>query len=150
MLSPGDPAPDFTAEIDGGGSIQLSDLRGRKIVLYFYPRDNTSGCTLEACEFRDASIGFAAKNAVVLGVSADSVKSHDRFKAKHNLTFPLISDAGHEIAKAYGTWCEKTLYGRRYMGVVRSTFVIDEQGKIEAVYEKVKPRGHAEALLAKL
>ena len=150
MLSPGDPAPDFTAETDGGGSIQLSDLRGRKIVLYFYPRDNTSGCTLEACEFRDASIGFAAKNAVVLGVSADSVKSHDRFKAKHNLTFPLISDAGHEIAKAYGTWREKTLYGRRYMGVVRSTFVIDEQGKIEAVYEKVKPRGHAEALLAKL
>lgn len=150
MLSPGDPAPDFTAKTDSGGSIQLSELRGRKVVLYFYPRDNTAGCTLEACEFRDASLGFAAKNAVVLGVSADSVKSHDRFKAKHGLTFPLISDTDHEIAEAYGTWREKNLYGRRYMGVVRSTFVIDEHGKVVAVYDKVKPRGHAEALLATL
>ena len=150
MLSPGDPAPDFTAETDGGGSIRLSELRGRKVVLYFYPRDNTSGCTLEACEFRDTSHGFAAKNAVVLGVSADSVKSHDRFKAKHDLTFPLISDADHKIAEAYGTWREKSLYGRTYMGVVRSTFVIDEHGKVVVVYDKVKPRGHAQALLAKL
>ena len=150
MLSPGDPAPDFTAETDGGGAIQLSELRGRKVVLYFYPRDNTAGCTLEACEFRDTLQGFAAKNAVVLGVSADSVKSHDRFKAKHDLTFPLISDADHKIAEAYGTWREKSLYGRTYMGVVRSTFVIDEQGKVVAVYDKVKPRGHAQALLAKL
>ena len=150
MLSPGDPAPAFTAETDGGGSIQLSDLRGRKVVLYFYPRDRTAGCTAEACEFRDASLGLAAKNAVVLGVSADSVKSHDRFKAKHNLTFPLISDTSHEIAEAYGTWREKTLYGRKYMGVARCTFVIDEHGKIEAVFDKVRPRGHADALLAKL
>ena len=150
MLSPGDPAPDFTAETDGGGSIQLSELRGRKVVLYFYPRDNTSGCTLEACEFRDTSQGFVAKNTVVLGVSADSVKSHDRFKAKYDLRFPLISDADHKIAEAYGTWREKSLYGRTYMGVVRSTFVIDEQGKVVAVYDKVKPRGHAQAILAKL
>ena len=150
MLSLGDSAPDFTAETDGGGTIRLSDLRGRKVILYFYPRDSTSGCTLEACEFRDASRGFAAKNTVVLGVSADSIKSHDRFKAKNDLTFPLISDADHKIAEAYGTWREKTLYGRTYMGVVRSTFVIDERGRIEAVYDRVKPRGHAQALLAKL
>ena len=150
MLSPGDPAPDFTAKTDSGGSIQLSELRGRKVVLYFYPRDNTAGCTLEACEFRDASQEFAAKNAVVLGVSIDSLKSHDRFKAKYDLTFPLISDTDHKIAEAYGTWREKSLYGRTYMGVVRSTFVIDEHGTIVAVYDKVKPRGHAQALLAKL
>ena len=149
-LSPGDPAPDFTAETDGGGSIQLSELRGRKVVLYFYPRDNTAGCTLEACEFRDTSQGFSAKNAVVLGVSADSMKSHDRFKAKYDLTFPLISDADRKIAEAYGTWREKSLYGRTYMGIVRSTFVIDEEGTVVAIYDKVKPRGHAQALLAAL
>lgn len=141
-LAPGDPAPDFLAEADGGGSIRLSELRGRKVVLYFYPKDNTPGCTAEACGFRDAAAEFAAKNAIILGVSPDSVAAHDRFKAKHGLPFRLVSDPGHAIAESYGVWREKALYGKKYMGIVRSTYVIDEQGKIETVFDKVKVRGH--------
>lgn len=150
MPEVGDTAPDFTAETDGGGTVRLSDLRGRKVVLYFYPRDNTSGCTAEACAFRDAEADFAARNAVILGVSPDSVASHDRFKAKHGLPFRLVSDSGNAIAEAYGSWREKSMYGRRYMGVVRSTFVIDEQGRVEAAFDRVRVKGHAEKVLAKL
>ncbi len=150
MLKVGDPAPDFTAETDGGGTIALKDLRGKNVVLYFYPKDNTPGCTLEACAFRDAEPEFSAKGAVVLGVSPDSVKSHDKFKARFTLPFRLISDPDHVLAEAYGAWREKSLFGRKYMGIVRSTFVIDAEGKVAEVYDKVKVKGHAAALLANL
>ena len=150
MLSVGDTAPNFSAKTDGEGSVTLSDFRGKKVVLYFYPRDSTPGCTIEACAFRDAELDFKAKNTVILGVSADSTKSHDRFKSKHSLPFPLISDPDHSISESYGAWRQKKLFGRTYMGIVRSTFVIDEQGKIEAAYDKVKVRGHVADVLGRL
>ena len=150
MLQPGDPAPDFEAETDGGGTLRLADLRGKKVVLYFYPKDNTPGCTFEALSFRDAQPEFAAKNAVILGVSADSVRSHDRFKAMHNLPFRLLSDRDHAIAEAYGAWREKKLFGRKYMGIVRSTYLIDEHGRIEATCDKVRVHGHAADVLERL
>ena len=150
MLSPGDLAPDFSAATDGSGTVRLSELRGRKVVLYFYPRDSTPGCTLEACAFRDAEPDLDARNAVVLGVSTDSVGSHDRFKARHGLPFRLVSDPDRTICEAYGAWREKTLFGKRYMGIVRSTVVIGEDGRIEAVYDKVKVRGHVQAVLEAL
>ncbi len=150
QLQPGDPAPDFTAETDGGNCLRLSDLRGKKVVLYFYPRDNTAGCSAEAREFRDARNGFADKNALVLGVSPDSVRSHDRFKAKHGLPFTLVSDPRHEISESYGAWREKRLFGKRYLGVVRSTFVIDEQGIVQEVYDNVRVEGHVAAVLERL
>ncbi len=150
MLEIGDDAPDFTAATDGGGAVSLNDLRGKKVVLYFYPKDNTPGCAAEACGFRDAAAEFAARDAVVLGVSPDSVRSHNRFKAKFNLPFRLLSDPDHSLAEAYGVWREKSMYGRKYMGIVRSTFVIDAQGKVAEIYDKVKVKGHAAALLANL
>ncbi len=150
MLTIGDTAPEFAAATDGGGSIRLSDLRGTKVILYFYPKDRTPGCTIEACAFRDAGEEFKARNAVILGVSADSVRSHDRFKSKHRLSFPLISDPDHSIAEAYGAWREKKMFGRTYMGIVRSTFVIDEEGRIKAAFDKVKVRGHIRQVLAAL
>ncbi|MCB9385144.1 MAG: thioredoxin-dependent thiol peroxidase [Bryobacterales bacterium] len=150
MLKPGDKAPDFTAPADGGGTISLKKLKGKKVVLYFYPKDDTSGCTAEACDFRDNSTEIDAKDAVVLGVSPDSVKSHDKFKQKYELPFSLISDEDHAIAEAYGVWQEKSMYGRKYMGIVRSTFLIDEKGKIAEVYEKVKVKGHVADVLSKL
>ncbi len=150
MLEVGDTAPDFTAETDGGGAVALRELRGKKVVLYFYPKDNTPGCTLEACNFRDAAPEFSAKDAVVLGVSPDSVKSHDKFKAKFRLPFRLISDPDHALAEAYGAWREKSLFGRKYMGIVRSTFVIDAEGNVAGIHDKVRVRGHADALLANL
>ncbi len=149
-LAIGDPAPEFTAETDGGEKIQLTDFRGKNVVLYFYPRDNTPGCTIESCDFRDAISGFQDRNTVVLGVSPDSVQSHDKFKAKYKLPFPLISDANHAIAKAYGTWREKSMMGKNYMGIVRSTFVIGTDGKIAAAYDKVKVRGHISKVLNSL
>ncbi len=150
MLQPGDSAPDFEVETDGGGTLRLADFRGQKVVLYFYPKDSTPGCTIEALAFRDAEPEFGAKNAVILGVSADSVRSHDRFKARCNLPFRLLSDRDHAIAEAYGAWREKRLFGKKYMGIVRSTYVIDEQGRIEATCDKVKVRGHAADLLRRL
>ncbi len=150
MLEVGDTAPDFTAAADGGGTVALKDLRGKKVVLYFYPKDNTPGCTIEACGFRDAAPEFSAKGAVVLGVSPDSVKSHDRFKARFRLPFRLLSDPDHAIAEAYGVWREKSLFGRKYMGMVRSTFVIDAEGKVAEVHDKVKVKGHVAALQANL
>lgn len=150
MIKIGAAAPDFTAPADGGASIRLKDLRGKKVVLYFYPKDNTPGCTTESCDFRDAYAQFQAKGAVILGISPDSVKSHDKFKQKFDLPFALISDEDHKIAEAYGVWQEKSMYGRKYMGIVRSTFVIDEKGKIAAIYDKVKVNGHALDVLEKV
>ena len=146
----GDLAPDFTAPTDGGGSIRLKDLRGQQVVLYFYPKDNTPGCTTESCEFRDAHAEFEAKNAVILGISPDGVKSHDKFKGKFELPFTLVSDEDHQIAESYGAWQEKSMYGRKYMGVQRSTFVIDQEGKITDVYAKVKVKGHVADVLKKV
>ncbi|MBD3160608.1 MAG: thioredoxin-dependent thiol peroxidase [Candidatus Eisenbacteria bacterium] len=150
MLEAGDRAPDFTAETTGGKSASLKDFRGKTVVLYFYPKDNTPGCTREACAFRDNLSRIKRKNTVVLGVSPDSVASHDRFTEKHELTFPLISDPDHAIAEAYGVWVEKNRYGKKSMGIQRSTFIIDEKGKIKAVFPKVKVDGHVDEVLEAL
>jgi peroxiredoxin Q/BCP len=148
MLQVGDAAPDFTAPTDAGEKIRLKDFRGKKVILYFYPKDDTPGCTKEACEFRDLAGDFKKKDAVVLGVSVDGAASHARFKAKYKLPFPLVSDEDRQIVEAYGVWKEKSMYGRKYMGVERTTFVIDEKGKIERIEAKVKVDGHAAAMLA--
>lgn len=147
-LEPGDAAPDFTVPTDGGGTVTLSKLRGKKIVLYFYPKDDTSGCTKEACGFRDAIPDFSKLAATVIGVSRDSVKSHDKFKEKYGLPFILASDEGGEVCERYGVWVEKSMYGRRYMGIERTTFLIDEKGIVREVWPKVKIGGHVEAVLA--
>ena len=147
MLQPGDTAPELEGPTDGGGGLSLESLRGRKVILYFYPKDNTPGCTLEACELRDHFTTFEKGGARIVGVSPDSTASHDKFKAKFDLPFPLLSDPDHKIAEAYGVWKEKSMYGRKFMGIERSTFVIDEKGAIAAVYRKVKVKGHVEALL---
>jgi len=138
MLTEGDMAPDFELATDGGGSIKLSDLLGKRVVLYFYPKDDTSGCTKQACGFRDNQPGLAEQNAIVIGVSPDGVASHDRFRDKYDLNFPLLSDPDHAVAEAYGAWGKKKMYGREYEGILRSTFVIDAEGRIERVYAKVK------------
>jgi thioredoxin-dependent peroxiredoxin len=148
MPDVGETAPDFTATTDSGEEITLSSLRGKKVVLYFYPKDNTSGCTKEACDFRDSLASFTSKDAVVLGVSTDSVKSHQNFKAKYELPFTLVADPEKEIVAKYGVFVEKKNYGRTYMGVVRTTYLIDEAGTIEKIYNKVKVAGHVEAVLA--
>ncbi|MDE0435215.1 MAG: thioredoxin-dependent thiol peroxidase [Bryobacterales bacterium] len=150
MVKVGDRAPDFTGVTDTGEKIELKDLQGKTVVLYFYPRDNTPGCTIEACGFRDSHAAFEEKGAVILGVSPDSVKSHAKFKTRFKLPFPLIADDDHKIAEQYGAWQEKSMYGRKYMGIVRSTFVIDPQGKVAEVYEKVKVRGHVQDVLSKI
>lgn len=144
MIDEGDRVPDLELDTDGGGRVKLSDYEGRKVVLYFYPKDNTSGCTIEACEFRDASPQLEERNAVILGVSPDGVKSHDKFKMKYDLNFPLLADEDHALAEAFGVWKEKSMYGRKYMGIERSTFLIDEEGRVEKVWRKVKARGHAD------
>jgi peroxiredoxin Q/BCP len=148
MLKPGDLAPDFRAATDAGQEIRLKDLRGRKVILYFYPKDDTPGCTQEACEFRDLHPRFDQQGAVVLGVSPDAITSHLKFKTKFALPFTLLSDQDKQIAAAYGVWKEKSLYGRKYMGVERTTFLIDEKGRIEQIWQKVKVKGHAAELLA--
>ncbi|MFO7261151.1 MAG: thioredoxin-dependent thiol peroxidase [bacterium] len=150
MLKPNDIAPDFELQADDGSTVRLSDLRGRKVVLYFYPKDDTPGCTIEACEFRDRSKDLAANGAVVLGVSPDTVESHRRFKEKYGLDFPLLADTDHRVAEAYGVWQQKTMYGRTYWGVARTTFLIDEEGRIARVFENVKPAGHAAEVLEAL
>jgi len=149
MADVGEHAPDFTLSSDEGGDITLSKLRGKKVVLYFYPKDDTPGCTIQACDFRDAAPSFAGVDAVVLGVSADSVASHRTFRAKYDLNFPLLADESHEVAEAYGVWKEKSMYGRKFMGIERSTFLIDEKGDVERVWRNVKPKGHA-GMLAEL
>jgi thioredoxin-dependent peroxiredoxin len=143
----GTPAPDFQMPTDGGGSIGLKDLRGRKVILYFYPKDDTPGCTTEACGFRDLMPDFSGADAVVIGVSKDSVGSHDKFKAKYELPFTLASDETGEVCESYGTWVEKTNYGRKYMGIERATFLIDADGVVRGVWRKVRVAGHVEAVL---
>ena len=147
MLQENDLAPEFTLLSDSGDEVSLSDYRGRKVVLYFYPKDNTSGCTKEACSFRDGYAAFAAKGAMVLGVSPDSVKSHVGFKSKYALPFLLLADPDHVVAEAYGVWGEKKMAGRVYWGISRSTFVIDEEGVIRKIFHKVKPADHADEVL---
>ncbi len=144
MIQEGDPAPDFVLAADDGSQVSLESLRGKKVVLYFYPKDNTSGCTTEACEFRDSIPRFEGADAVVLGVSPDSVASHQKFKAKYDLNFPLLSDPDHTVSEAFGVWKEKSMYGRTYFGIERSTFLIDERGVVRKAWRKVKAKGHAE------
>jgi peroxiredoxin Q/BCP len=147
MLTPGELAPDFTLPTDTGDDLTLSSLRGRPVVLYFYPKDDTSGCTTQACEFRDLFPRFAQDKAVILGVSPDGVKSHQKFKTKYELPFTLLADTEQQACLAYDVWKEKSMYGKKYMGVERTTFVIDAEGRIAHVFAKVKPAGHAEAVM---
>ena len=140
----GDIAPDFTATTDAGTTVRLSDYRGKRVVLYFYPKDDTPGCTTQACGFRDNYLAIEEKNAIVLGVSPDGAKSHQKFKTKFNLPFTLIADEDHSIAEAYGVWVEKSMYGKTYMGIERSHFVIDENGKVVDAQVKVKPEDSVE------
>lgn len=143
----GAPAPDFTLPTDGGGSVSLSALKGKNVVLYFYPKDDTSGCTKEACGFGEALPDFGKLDAVVIGVSKDSVASHDKFKAKYNLPFTLASDKDSDVTERYGAWAEKSMYGKKYMGIDRSTFLIGKDGTVKAVWRKVKVPGHVEEVL---
>jgi thioredoxin-dependent peroxiredoxin len=147
MLRPGDAAPPFSLPATGGREISLSDLRGRKVVLYFYPKDDTSGCTREAQEFSALKDAFAACDTEVIGVSADSLASHDKFRTKYGLDLTLASDEAKGALEAYGVWVEKSLYGRKYMGVERSTILIDRDGRIARVWLKVKVPGHAQEVL---
>jgi len=150
MVEKGTSAPDFTLPSDGGPSLRLSSLRGRRVVLYFYPKDDTSGCTAQACELRDALPRFEGMDAVILGVSPDSVASHRKFREKHGLNFPLLADEDHAVAEAYGVWVQKSMYGRTYMGIERTTFLIGEDGRVLEAWRKVKPKGHAELVAAAL
>ena len=147
-LKVGDKAPDFTLPTDGGGEVSLKDLKGKKLVLYFYPKDDTPGCTTEACGFRDALPDFSKVKAAIVGISKDSAASHDKFKTKFKLPFPLASDEDGKVCAAYGTWVEKSMYGKTYMGIERSTFLIDETGVIRNIWRKVKADGHAAEVLA--
>ncbi|CAO4143147.1 peroxiredoxin [Methylorubrum extorquens] len=146
-LETGNAAPLFSLPGAGGETISLESLRGHKIVLYFYPKDDTSGCTLEAQNFNAQSEAFAAAGAKVVGVSPDPVKSHDKFRAKYGLTFPLASDEAKSMLEAYGVWVEKSMYGRKYMGVERTTVLIDREGRIARIWHKVKVPGHVEEVL---
>ncbi|WP_232697831.1 thioredoxin-dependent thiol peroxidase [Brevibacillus daliensis] len=147
MLETGQIAPSFTKEASNGQTISLGDYRGKNVVLYFYPKDATPGCTTEACDFRDFHGDFAKYETAVLGVSPDSVKSHDKFIAKHELPFPLLADEDHEVAEAYGVWVLKKMYGREYMGIQRSTFIINKEGKIAHIFSKVKVKDHVQEVL---
>lgn len=146
-MEPGQTAPDFTAPRDGGGSVTLSALRPQKVVLYFYPKDDTSGCTVEALDFTAHAADFAAAGAVVVGVSKDPVASHDKFVKKHKLGIALVSDEATDICERYGTWVEKSMYGKKYMGIERTTVLIDGQGRIARVWNKVKVPGHVAEVL---
>ena len=149
-LQIGDPAPAFSLETGDGKTVTLSKLRGKQVVLYFYPKDDTPGCTREACSFRDERARFAKANAVILGVSRDSTASHQRFVQKYALTFPLLSDPDASVCKAYGVFKQKSLYGRTYWGIERTTFLIDEQGRIAAIFPKVRVDGHSDEVFQAL
>ena len=144
----GKKAPAFRVQDDGEQTVTLASLKGEWVVLFFYPKDMTSGCTVEACEFRDALPRFTKLKAKVFGVSPDSVKSHQKFRAKEGLTYPLLSDPEHTMLESYGVWVEKSMYGRKYMGVERTTVIIDPAGRVAQVFTKVKPAGHAEEVTA--
>jgi peroxiredoxin Q/BCP len=150
MPAVGAKAPAFDLPAYPGGRCRLSQLKGKYVVLYFYPKDNTPGCTTEACDFRDQQAQFAGDDVVVLGVSPDSLESHEKFAAKFSLPFPLLSDADHAVAEKYGVWVEKSMYGKKSMGIQRATFLIDPAGKIAAVWPKVKVAGHVAEVAAKL
>ena len=150
MLKEGSKAPAFSLESDTGDIIALRDYAGKTVILYFYPKDMTSGCTQEACDFRDAFAKFSKRGAVVLGISRDSAKSHGKFKSKYELQFPLLVDTDGKVCEAYGVWKEKSMYGRTYMGIERSTFVIGPDGKIVQIYSKVKVKDHVSTVLATL
>jgi peroxiredoxin Q/BCP len=150
MLKARDKAPDFTLPSTDGRKVSLSDFKGKKVVLYFYPKDDTPGCTKEACSFRDNLHAFEQKGAIVLGVSADDLKSHQEFAQKYSLPFPLLSDVEKKIVRAYGVWKQKSLYGRKFMGIERTTFIINEQGKIAHVFPKVKVDEHVKDVVKKL
>lgn len=147
MIAEGEKAPDFSLKDDTGADITLKQFKGKKVVLYFYPKDNTPGCNKEACSFRDAYDDIMAKGAVVIGVSRDSESSHQKFRLKFNLPFYLLIDADHAVAEAYGAWGEKKMYGKTSMGIIRSTFIIGEDGKVIKVFPKVKPDEHASEVL---
>ena len=149
-LKEGSKAPAFTLETDTGKKVSLKDFAGKKVVLYFYPKDMTPGCTTEACEFNDSLSKIKKSGAVVLGVSKDSVATHAKFRDKHGLEFPLLSDTEGKVCESYGVWQEKSLYGRKFMGIVRTTFVIDRDGKIAKIFPKVKVNGHVEAVIDSL
>lgn len=149
-LKEGAKAPEITLETDTGEKFRLSSLKGKNVVLYFYPKSDTPGCTTEACEFRDALADFAGKDTVIVGVSPDPVAKQAKFKSKYGLPFILLADVEHKAAEAYGVWKEKSMYGRTYMGVERTTFLIGPDGKIRKIFEKVKPAGHAGQVLAAL
>ena len=150
MIEVGAVAPDFELKADSGQTVRLGDYRGQRVILYFYPKDDTSGCTKQACGFRDHLPEFEARGATVLGVSPDGVDSHERFRDKYELNFPLLADPDHSVAATYGAWGKKKMYGREYEGILRSTFVIAPDGRVEKVFAKVKPAGHAELLLEDL
>lgn len=147
MLDEGAPAPDFTLPQDGGDGVTLSNLKGKTVVLYFYPRDDTSGCTKQAIAFTDQMAEFEAAGAIVLGISKDTVAKHGKFRAKHNLGVALLSDAESDVCERYGVWAEKSMYGKTYLGIERSTFIIDGTGTVRSVWRKVKVPGHVEAVL---
>ncbi|MEQ8506727.1 MAG: thioredoxin-dependent thiol peroxidase [Rhodospirillales bacterium] len=149
-LNVGDKAPDFNLPTDGGGTLALKDLKGKKVVLYFYPKDDTPGCTTEAQAFRDAIKTFEKAGAVIVGASKDSVARHDKFKTKYDLPFQLVSDEEGTLCESYGVWVEKNMYGRKYMGIQRATFLIDEKGVIRHIWPKVKVKEHADDVLEKI
>lgn len=146
-LKEGDKAPDFSLPADGGKTVSLADYKGKKLVLYFYPKDNTPGCTQESCDFRDNLTAFDKGGVAVLGISKDSVEKHDKFKEKHGLNFPLLSDEKGTMCEDYGVWTEKNMYGKKFMGIERSTFLIDETGIIRRIWRKVKVKDHAAEVL---
>lgn len=146
VLNIGDTAPDFNHPIDTGDTISLADFSGKKLVLYFYPKDNTPGCTKQACAFRDEMSAFKDLGVAIVGVSKDSIKKHQNFKIKHDLNFPLISDENGALCDAYGVWKEKSMYGKTFMGIERTTFLIDENGKIAQIWRKVKVKEHIAAV----
>ncbi|WP_323796233.1 thioredoxin-dependent thiol peroxidase [Nisaea sp.] len=147
MIDVGEKAPEFSMATDGGGTVSLASLKGKKAVLYFYPKDDTPGCTKEACAFRDAMPDFSGIDAEIIGVSKDPVAKHDKFKAKYDLPFMLASDEESDVCERYGVWVEKNMYGKKYMGIERATFLIDGEGIVRNIWRKVKVPGHAEAVL---
>lgn len=146
----GDPAPDFELQTDEGTTVRLADYRGKQVVLFFYPRADTPGCIKEACGFRDDYLAFQGQDVIVLGISPDTVRAQRRFRERYSFPYPLLADADHRVAEAYGVWEGKQLFGITYKGVMRTTFLIDEQGKIRRVYEGVVPDGHSQEILAEL